>query len=342
MPEKCRWIYGSGKNKGSNCVKNGIHDGWCNDHKINGPKRQGDGVPPPAVPVGIKPAPPVLKAAAVAKPRKVVEPLPLPPPVEPQVYDDEEYDEEELQQIMNEYSGEPSAADEYDDGGGVFGGAEEDLTPAQSTLGSEIQAKAQKEVTRKEKMKKVDAKAKELKKIESIKKTAAKLGDPKLMKEVQQVERMQEPEDLEELGAEDDLPYLDEGMDPAEMAERTEMMRKQERGIRSINRLAPAIPLTIETVWTTVIEPQSGISMHGLYRTCIDDPDVKEELQDAFMDCLDEFGFIKKDDIHNLPATSRLAMALGGAMFMTANKNLMKDVGPLSDETKKLADKLDD
>lgn len=341
MPEKCRWIYSSGKNKGLNCVKNGIHNGWCNDHKINGPLKQGDNAPPPAVPVGIKPAPPVLKAA-VAKPRKVVEPLP--PPEEPQVYDDEEYDDEYNEDGYIDGDGftEDQPVDEYDDGGGVFGGAEEDLTPAQSTLGSEIQAKAQKEVTRKEKMKKVDAKAKELKKIESIKKTAAKLGDPKLMKEVQQVERMQEPEDLEEPGAEDDLPYLDEGMDPAEMAERTEMMKKQERGIRSINRLAPAIPLTIETVWTTAIEPQSGISMQGLYRTCIDDPDVKEELQDAFMDCLDEFGFIKKDDIHNLPATSRLAMALGGAMFMTANKNLMKDVGPLSDETKKLADKLDD
>lgn len=320
MPEKCRWIYTSGKNKGSNCKKNGIHDGWCNDHKVNGPLKQANNPPP----------------ASEEAPVEYTEEQPV---------GEEEYDEAELAEL-NDIMGEPEG--EYEDtvdfGQSYEEPIDEDLAPMPSTLGSELQAKAKKEITKKEKMKKVDAKAKELKKIESIKKTAAKLKDPKLMKEVEQVEQMKdETDELEELGDPEDLPFLDEGMDPAQMSINEEIRRKEEAAIRAINRLAPAVPMTIETAWTAVVEPRSGVSMRGLYKNCMEDEDVKRDLQEAFFDCLDEFGLIKRDDVRNLPASTRLMISMGGVMMMTANDNAAKtSKANLSEDSKRLGDQLDD
>jgi hypothetical protein len=256
--------------------------------------------------------------------------------------DDGDYDDDELAAMMND---EDYGEEDYGDEGGGFEEPMGDLAPAPSTLGSELQAAAKKQISKTEKIKKLDAKSKEIKKIESIKKTAQKSGNTKLMKEVAQVEQMAgEVDDFQDFDEQsDDLPYLDEGMDPSSIALDQEIRRKQEATAKAIGELASAVPLTIETVWTAAIEPRvPAISMKGLARTCNDNEDIKRDLQESFMDVLDELGVVHRDDLHNLPASTRFGLQLTRAMMITAGKNAQPSSKPLSNESKLLADQLDD
>lgn len=329
MADKCQWEYKKGQKVGQQCTKRGIHGGWCNDHKNSGPKSLEKVKAPPKPPR--KPVPQLV--------------LEEEPQQEEQVNEDVEYEEDtpfnddEIEELLNEEEeGEEEQEHEVE--------LESDMKPQPSKLGRELKVEAQKEITATEKLNKLAAKARDINKVQRIKKVAENTGNSKLMQKAEsledQIAEVEDVEDLEEIDEEgEDIPMLDEGVDPAVLKEQAKMMLRGKLNIKAVQSFVPIVPVLLEEGFEEYVKPRTGYSVRGMTQKLMSNRELLDEFKQSFMDTLAEQGIFTEEDAANMPAWQRMSMLLGSVMVNTAIDNKFNSA-PTSKATKALADQLDD